>query len=286
MRRGTQARGLKVRYIGPVESGVSISTHWADAALVIGLGAMMAAEFVRARRRRAERRRLRAAGGVGAVAAPADAARALPRGLARVLVIESVFLAALAGVWVWQGRGWEPLGFRVPESGLFYLCLGATLAYVASLLAFAVYEVGHLRVCAECRADMRKFTRAVYGGRWAFRHPAAGPVAAASGVWEELVFRGFLFWLLTPMVGEWGAMAISAAAFGAGHLPQGRRVALFSLVAGVVLGVLAILSETVWVPMVLHAGHNAIVCWLLRRALAMESEPALADVSEPESAAA
>ncbi|MEO6597874.1 MAG: CPBP family intramembrane glutamic endopeptidase [Planctomycetota bacterium] len=76
----------------------------------------------------------------------------------------------------------------------------------------------------------------------------------AAPIAEEIVFRGYLQGALLGMLPRWGAIAISAAVFGAVHtwpyaLPVGLLGALF--------GWLALRHGSLWPAILAHATHNS-----------------------------
>ncbi len=101
-------------------------------------------------------------------------------------------------------------------------------------------------------------------------HPArwgtAAPIAAGfllalpAAIFEEVVFRGFLFRLTAKLLGTWGALAVTSALFGAAHaLNPGATVgssAAIALEAGVLLGAAYALMQRLWLPIGLHLGWN------------------------------
>lgn len=81
-------------------------------------------------------------------------------------------------------------------------------------------------------------------------------VAVSAGLWEEVVFRGFLMgslrWLL-PHPADPVLVIGSALVFGWAHLYQGPRGVVLTGLAGLLLGALALWSGGLVVPMVVHA---------------------------------
>jgi membrane protease YdiL (CAAX protease family) len=101
----------------------------------------------------------------------------------------------------------------------------------------------------------------IYAAQWlgyTFISPetAPQPIVVAAPVTEELVFRGCLYGLVRQIGGRWAAVAVSALLFALihGHVP--------SLPGLVILAVgLAWLYEatgSLWAPIALHAGFNAL----------------------------
>jgi len=79
------------------------------------------------------------------------------------------------------------------------------------------------------------------------------PLAVTAGICEELMFRGYLVWLLTPWLGVWGAAAVSAVIFGLGHSYQGMKFAPRAFGAGIALQAIALLTGSIIPGIVLHA---------------------------------
>lgn len=85
-------------------------------------------------------------------------------------------------------------------------------------------------------------------------------LCAAAGVGEEFVYRGVLFLLVAWLVGSWWLAALlSAAVFGAVHLYQGPRTALVAGLYGLRDHVVVGLTGTLWVAIVVHAVHDAVL---------------------------
>jgi membrane protease YdiL (CAAX protease family) len=77
-------------------------------------------------------------------------------------------------------------------------------------------------------------------------------LALSAGVWEELMFRGFLIAYAMHWIGAGPAIVAAAAAFGLAHLYQGAAGIAKTALAGLVAGLLYWLTGSLWVPMVLH----------------------------------
>jgi len=94
---------------------------------------------------------------------------------------------------------------------------------------------------------------------WSFLIPAVA-MAVSSGVFEELLFRGVLFFSVEKWLGGWVALAVSSLVFGLTHLmnPQGTlEGALFIAVeAGILLGACVMLTRRLWLGMGFHMAWN------------------------------
>jgi len=96
-------------------------------------------------------------------------------------------------------------------------------------------------------------------GRW---QPLALALlgALASAVFEEVIFRGFLFRLIAGLGGNWIALGVTSALFGLAHLANPAATWASSLAiaieAGVLLGAAYAASGSLWLPIGIHAGWN------------------------------
>jgi hypothetical protein len=109
---------------------------------------------------------------------------------------------------------------------------------------------------------------AILAGIGAYETQVIGPQAAwraagsaiEAGVVEELIIRGVILRLLWRGFGPAVAFAVSAALFGAGHLPNPES-SLFAAVcialeAGIMLGAFYALTGRLWVSIGVHVSWN------------------------------
>ena len=91
-------------------------------------------------------------------------------------------------------------------------------------------------------------------------------MAVISGVFEEIMMRGILLRHLEAMVGSWAALGISAAIFGALHLPNpgATLFAAFAIAmeAGLLLGAAYLLTRRLWLAIGIHAAWNFTQGWV------------------------
>ncbi len=82
----------------------------------------------------------------------------------------------------------------------------------------------------------------------------------ATGVFEELLFRGVLFRLVEDSWGSYAALAVSSLFFGAAHLFNPNATVLSAVAimieAGIFLGAAYMLTRRLWLPIGIHAGWN------------------------------
>jgi membrane protease YdiL (CAAX protease family) len=100
---------------------------------------------------------------------------------------------------------------------------------------------------------------------WSGNQVAAGVLLAVFGVLilsalnEELVFRGFPLQLLIDGLGEWPAIIVMSALFGAMHLTNpGASIlgAVNTVIAGILLSLAYARTRSLWMPYGIHIGWN------------------------------
>jgi hypothetical protein len=97
---------------------------------------------------------------------------------------------------------------------------------------------------------------------WGHWQPLAlGLLSALAGsVFEEVIFRGFLFRLIAGLGGNWTALGVTSALFGLAHIRNPGATWASSLAvaieAGLLLGAAYAASGSLWLPIGIHAGWN------------------------------
>lgn len=101
-------------------------------------------------------------------------------------------------------------------------------------------------------------------------------VVVGAPVWEEFVFRGFLFaGLRNTALGATGTLVATSFAFGCLHLGQYDAVGVFStMLVGFVLGIARLRTESLFVPILMHGVYNSVAMVQLVDALE-NAKPAL-----------
>jgi len=183
----------------------------------------------------------------------------------QAIVLQWSLSAVTLVVWAWRGRSWAALGL-MPRATPAALALAVLAVAGIVLVAFqrrrtlsSTAALGHVRdqlghverMLPRRPAELRRFYA----------------LAVTAGVCEELLYRGYLFWYLEQWIGLAPAVAVATAIFGFGHLYQGRRGVLTTALVGLVLGVLYLVSGSLYLGMLLHAladahsGHLAYVAF-------------------------
>ena len=165
---------------------------------------------------------------------------------------QAVVGATLLTLWLPQGRDLSALGLGRPTGTGFLvgalittlLLTYAGLQVVAVSRSTSMREHVRERLVATGLSSLVPLTKAEY------RIFAA--VAVSAGVWEELIFRGFLIAYLAHFVGAPAGVLLAAAAFGFGHLYQGFGGVLKTGFVGLMVALLFLLTGSLWLSMLVH----------------------------------
>lgn len=159
--------------------------------------------------------------------------------------------ALLLGLWWYAGRSFRALGLDVP--------IGARgqWAFLLDALLVAFFAAQQLRISRLQQDEIEKLVARIAALKVAPRTPAELAVflvlSLTAGVWEELLYRGFLIGYLEPRAGLLAAVLLSSLIFGLGHVYQGRRGVLNTALVGLAFAGLYALTRSLWWLMLAHA---------------------------------
>ena len=141
----------------------------------------------------------------------------------------------------------------IGEGTLGQLVLGLGILLASDLVIISIlviiFHTGFVRLWMELAGYFSRQSRYAL---------LAGGLLAAS---EEMLFRGVLLQYMVQSLGlgNFSAVAVSAAAFALFHVIWKKRLALFSLWAfleGVILGAIYVYTDSLPVVMAVHAAHD------------------------------
>jgi membrane protease YdiL (CAAX protease family) len=190
---------------------------------------------------------------------------------ARAIVSQWVLVAALVALWLWRGRPFSALGLEVPAPwgfggvmlgvALMAVMLGAQRRQLASTPALAA----RVRARLEPVEALMPHTEREWAG--------FVPLAITAGVCEELLFRGFVTWLLASVLPAfWMAALAQAVLFGLAHGYQGGRGVWTTGAVGVFLAGIVWVTGSLWAAMLVHALMDLHTGDMARRLYASERD--------------
>lgn len=158
------------------------------------------------------------------------------------------------GLWTAQARAWSLL--RLGSGGPWRL--GAASLVAAVIVVLFVLQARKVRKALqrpEAAARLREkfaFADALVpetdGERRGF-----WVVSITAGICEEIIFRGFLIWLMTAYLGLVAAVILSSIIFGYNHIYLGVAQVPRTALVGLLLALVVLASGSLWPAMVIHA---------------------------------
>ncbi len=152
---------------------------------------------------------------------------------------------------------WTPKLLRLPARELLQLRRAPLRTVVAPGIAVGTLALAFLALAIADR--VLGFDRGVMEEYGVQMGQLGGPlgivaVALAPALCEELLYRGAILGLLRRRGRTWGPVVLQAALFGLAHVLAFKVAVAFPL--GLLLGVLAVRTRSIWPGVVVHALHN------------------------------
>lgn len=175
------------------------------------------------------------------------------------------------------GLGWSPadLGFDLPLSRAGEIGLVIALALIAATrMIDAVWKRRHPEAAHRARAQFDvMLPRTAADLHWL----AAFTLVAGTG-WE-ILYRGFLLWVLSPLIGVVGAVCVAATAYGLAHAFKSRKQVLGTLVLSFAFTLAFVFTHSLWWLMLVHVYMGVPIVLIGRRMLRerLRSQPGVAD---------
>ena len=185
----------------------------------------------------------------------------------------SMWISALLVLALWLGLSRAPaeLGLGWPtERPWFWLLLAAA----AAMSGWLFWQGDRVLESAQSRQNVAERFERYRAILPASRHElhAFYALSATAGVCEEILYRGFVLWVLEQALGLWPAVGVSSILFGLGHIYQGVRGIVPTTVFGLVAALLYLGAGALWPAVLLHAAVDAASGRLAYRLLAEPSQ--------------
>lgn len=170
----------------------------------------------------------------------------------RSVAAQWIVAATAIALWAREGRAWRVLGLAPPAGWR----LVAGLALAAAVAAFVVRQNAAVRRRSGDQLDQLRtklgamefmLPRTVAEYRWFIA------LSLTAGVCEELLYRGFLTWLVASYVPLAAAIVVVSAAFGLQHAYQGRSGIFKTGIVALAMSGIVVLSGWLIPAMVVHA---------------------------------
>jgi len=181
------------------------------------------------------------------------------------IVLLWTLTAAGVALWVLERRSWTELRIVAPHGWRILGTIGLSLAVVTF----------YARSFARITRARRSNKRIKLPNDTARRAPHTGAelawwlaLSVSAGICEEFIFRGYLIWVLQPVLGLWFAAAASLVIFAAAHAYQGAKgVVAVGVVGGLLTFIVLVFGSRVpaiAMHMLADAGEGLVAWHALR----------------------
>lgn len=177
------------------------------------------------------------------------------------IVLLWTLVAAGVALWMLERRSWAELRIVAPHG---WRILGT----IGLLLAVAIFYARSFATITRARRSNKRIKLPKDAAR---RAPhTRGELAwwtalsVSAGICEEFIFRGYLIWVLQPVLGLWFAAAVSLVIFAAAHAYQGAKGVVAVGVVGALLTFIVLVFGSLVPAMAMHMLADAgegLVAW-------------------------
>lgn len=167
----------------------------------------------------------------------------------------------LLGMWFKQDQ-WALLGLTLDGAGLWLLVL---LVMVILSLLFNRYAT--LGAAGQARVQKLYHHVAHYLPTNNSQYRWGVLLSLTAGICEEIVYRGFVFWRLSLLMGVLPAMILTNLVFAFVHVATGLKNALWSFVLGMVFSLFYLYTGDLWLSICCHAAIDLLSITLYPKAL-------------------
>lgn len=172
-------------------------------------------------------------------------------------VMSVAFLLLLACDWWLTGRSLTILGLDVPVSTEGIIGLIIAIVLIVAQITASWFESRKVRSNPEMAAKVRRASGNILPrnkrelGMWLV-------LSVLFGCGWELLYRGFLLYFLTPLIGVVGAICLAALAYGAGHGYKTRGQFIGSIAMAFAFTIAYALTRSLWWLMLLHTAFAVV----------------------------
>ena len=176
------------------------------------------------------------------------------------LYLSNGLMLAIAGsvillLWTFKQRSFEELGFRLPQLNnqyviVFFLISLFIIGYLLDLY-FSFKKIDSLK------KNETWFEKSSFLPERAKELPAYIILCLCAGIFEEIIYRGFMVTYFLPILGNendipWMAIFAPSILFSLAHTYQGWSAVIKIFIFSLLLGIIFIITKSIYPTMILH----------------------------------
>jgi len=178
----------------------------------------------------------------------------------RKLYISNSLMLALAGsvilvLWLFKQRNFDALGFRLPQLDNQYLIVSTLI--IVFIFGYALDLYFSAKKMNSLKQSETWFERSSFLPEKAKELPAYILLCLCAGIFEEIIYRGFMVTYFLPLMGNendipWMAIFAPSVLFSLAHTYQGWSAVIKIFIFSLLLGIIFIITKSIYPTMVLH----------------------------------
>src|SRR5262245_14280920 len=173
------------------------------------------------------------------------------RWYSRTVIEEWALTGAVIALSLGFARPLSTLALGMPQGWRLWLGVGVPAVYMALVILQGRALSARPATLARLRRRLEALHPLIPHTPGEFRLFVA--LSFTAGICEELLYRGYLVWVLRSWIGLAGAAGVSMVMFGFAHAYQGRSYGIRAFFTGVAFGLLALATGSILPGMALHA---------------------------------
>ncbi len=169
----------------------------------------------------------------------------------QTMIMEWCAMFVLLLAWLLLGRPFSDLGFVSSSPNQVWHGVRITAVLVAVILLGWQYT-------ARSNDEKKLKQREALGGLIHFLPQSNRDynyfvgLSFTAGIVEEIIYRGFLFWVLSLYMPIWAAAIVSSIGFGLAHSYQGAGGVVKVIAAGLLFAWIYVATGSIWFPILAH----------------------------------
>jgi membrane protease YdiL (CAAX protease family) len=178
----------------------------------------------------------------------------------RKLYLSNGLMLAIAGsvilvLWLFKQRSFDELGFRLPQLDNQYFIVSTLI--IVFILGYALDLYLSAKKMNALKESETWFERSSFLPEKAKELPAYIVLCLCAGIFEEIIYRGFMVTYFLPLLGNendipWMAIFAPSVLFSLAHTYQGWSAVIKIFIFSLLLGIIFILTKSIYPTMVLH----------------------------------
>lgn len=186
-------------------------------------------------------------------------------------LLQWIQVIAIGIVWYFNNRSYIDLGLGAPQ--MTSIAWTLIIIFIIWYFLDTWWGLRNDSTVAATKEDWRKNIPFLPENWQELRHFFF--IAFTAGVCEEIIFRGFciqyfLAWNLDNLLGTWLAILLPAFLFSVVHVYQGYLAVLKTLFMAILIGWVFVLTQSLWIPILLHFLVDVISGYVAMKVLEKE----------------